>query len=75
MRWALQILALVGITACGFAFLACIATLLLNYDYQHHRLMPFATLYTRYTLEWGLGLLCSMTLYLYVVRKMHPISK
>jgi hypothetical protein len=41
MKWALRIIALVITTLCGIAFLFFVFGLLLNYNYEHHRFLPF----------------------------------
>jgi hypothetical protein len=75
MKWALRILALAGTTVCGIAFLLDAGLLLNNYNYEHHRFLPFAVRYIPDTIWFGLGFLCSAILYLSLVRKMPPISK
>jgi hypothetical protein len=74
MKWTLRLLALASTTVCGIAFLMDIATLLLNYNYEHHRFPPYVVPYTYYTIWFGLGFLCSGIVYLYVVRKMRKNS-
>ena len=76
MKWALRIFALVTATVCGIAFLAFIVGLLLNYNYEHHRFLPFVVEegYISHTIWLGFGLLCSVILYLSVVRNMRPHS-
>ncbi len=74
MKWALRIAGLIGTTVCGIAFLICVGTLLLNYNYQHHRIPPFIARYVYYTILWGLGLLCSLSLYVYIARQMRGSS-
>jgi len=74
MKWTVRILALVGTTVCGIAFLIDVVTLLLNYNYEHHRFPPYIVRYISCTIWAGLGFLCSGIVYLYLVRKMRPIS-
>jgi hypothetical protein len=49
----------------------------LNYNYEHHRFLPFVVEegYITDTMWLGLGFLCSVILYLSLVRKMRPHSK
>ncbi|HWY23064.1 MAG TPA: hypothetical protein VNX26_17700 [Candidatus Acidoferrum sp.] len=75
MMWTLRLLALASTTVCGVAFLIDIVTLLLNYNYEHHRFPPFVVPYISATIWMGLCFLCSGILYLYLVRTMRPISK
>jgi hypothetical protein len=76
MKWALRILALVTATVCGIAFPIFIVGLLLNYNYEHHRFLPSVVEkgYITDAIWLGLGLLCSVILYLFLVRKMRPRS-
>jgi hypothetical protein len=77
MKLVLRLLALIVATVCGIAFLIDIATLLLNYNYKHHRFLPFIVerSYITDTIWFGVGFVCSVILYLYSVRKMRPISR
>jgi hypothetical protein len=75
MKWTVRILALVGTTVSGIALLIDVVTLLLNYNYAHHRFPPYIVNYISFTIWAGLGFLCSGIVYLYLVRKMRPISK
>jgi hypothetical protein len=77
MKWALRIIALVITTLCGIAFLFFVFGLFLNYNYEHHRFLPFVVEegYISDTIWLGLGFLCSVILYLSRVRKMRPHSK
>jgi len=77
MKLALRLLALIVTTVCGIAFLMDIATLLLNYNYKHHRFLPFIVEhgYITDTIWLGIGFVCSGILYLHLVRKMRPISQ
>jgi len=74
MKWAVRILALVSATVCGIAFLIEIVTLLLNYNYEHHRFLPWVVPHISYAIWFGLALLCSGITYLYLVRKMRQNS-
>jgi hypothetical protein len=77
MKWTLRLLALTGVTVCGICFLLSAGLLLNNYNYEHHRFYPYVVEhgYITGTILWGLGLLCSVVLYFYLVQKMRPISK
>jgi len=77
MKWALRIFALVITTLCGIAFLFFVFGLFWNYNYEHHRFLPFVVEegYITDTIWLGLGFLCSVILYLSLVRKMRPHSK
>jgi len=74
MKWTLRLLALASTTVCGIAFLMYIVTLLLNYNYEHHRFPPYVVPDISYTIRFGLGFLCSGIVYLYLVRKMRQNS-
>jgi hypothetical protein len=77
MKRALRLFALAGITVCGITFLMDAVGLLLNYNYEHHRFLPFIVEhgYITNTIWAGLGLLCSVIAYLYLVRKMRRTLK
>jgi hypothetical protein len=72
MKWALRILALAIATLCGVAFLFFVFGPFLNYNYEHHRFLPFVVEegYITDTVWLGLGFLCSVILYFSLVRKM-----
>jgi hypothetical protein len=74
MKWTVRLLALASTTVCGIVFLHDIATLLLRYNYAHHRFPPYVVHYIPETIWFGLGFLCSGILYFYLVRRMRPIS-
>jgi hypothetical protein len=74
MKWTIRILALVGTTVCGIVFLHDLATLLLRYNYEHHRFPPYVVHYIPETIWFGVAFLCSVIVYLYLVRKMRHIS-
>jgi hypothetical protein len=77
MKWALRLLALASTTVCGIAFLFFAIGLLLNYNYEYHRFLPFVVEegYITDTIWLGFGLLCSLILYIFLVRKMRPTLK
>lgn len=62
---SLRLLALISVTVCGTFFFDKIITLLLAYNYAHHRFAP-ALVKTSDIIETillGIGLLCSVILY------------
>jgi hypothetical protein len=77
MKWTLRVLTLAGATVCGISFVGHIALLLRFYNYTRHRFYPFIVEdgYVTDTILLGLGLLCSGSLYLYLVRDMRSVSK
>jgi hypothetical protein len=77
MKRALRLFALASATVCGIAFLLDIVTLLLNYNYKHHRFLPFIVErgYITDTIWFGLSFLGFGILYLYLVRRMRPIPR
>jgi hypothetical protein len=75
MNWILRLLALASTTVCAIAFLIETVTLLLNYNYQHHRFPPFVVRDISYAISFGLGLVCSGIVYLYLVRKMRRMQR
>ena len=77
MKWALRIVSLVAATISGIGFLASLVILLLNYNFEHHRFVPFVVEdgYVTHAMWWGLGLLGSVFIYVSVVRNMRPHSK
>ena len=75
MKWTLRLLALASATVCGITFLIEIVTLLLTYNYKHHRFPPYVMSDISYAKWFGLGLLGSGILYLYLVRNMRQIQR
>jgi hypothetical protein len=74
MKWTLRLLALASTTVCGMFVLTFVCLLPRNYNFEHHRFLPFVTKYFPIVIGACVGFLCSGILYLYLVRKMRPNS-
>jgi hypothetical protein len=74
MKWTLRLLALASTAVCGMVVLTFVCLLPRNYNFEHHRFLPFVTKYFPIMIGVGVGFLCSGILYLYLVRKMRPNS-